>query len=107
VLWQCCKDKRILLDENVPVDTLPVLGAAGIEAESVGFIGWKGLQNGELVNRAREQFDLLLTRDKDFDDEYLKKQINKSVLGSVLSCLLSHSSQVQRSSNGFCARLDV
>ena len=46
---------RILLDENVPVDILPVLRGAGIEAESVNFIGWKRLQNGELVVRAREQ----------------------------------------------------
>lgn len=37
---------RILLDENVPVDILPVLRAADIEAESVNFIGWKRLQNG-------------------------------------------------------------
>lgn len=35
---------RILLDENVPVDILPVLHGAGIEAESVNFIGWKRLQ---------------------------------------------------------------
>ncbi len=74
---------RILLDENVPVDILPVLHGAGIEAESVNFIGWKRLQNGELVMRAREQFNLLLTRDKDFDDEYLKKQITVS-FGIVL-----------------------
>ena len=66
---------RVLLDENVPVDILPVLRAAGIEAESVNFIGWKRIQNGELIMRARAQFNLLLTRDKDFDEEYLKKQI--------------------------------
>lgn len=74
---------RILLDENVPVDILPVLHGAWIEAEPVNFIGWKRLQNGELVMRAREQFNLLLTRDKDFDDEYLKKQITVS-FGIVL-----------------------
>ena len=60
---------RILLDENVPVDILPVLRSLGIDAESVNFIGWKGLQNGELIVRARQQFNLLLTRDKDFDEE--------------------------------------
>jgi predicted nuclease of predicted toxin-antitoxin system len=74
---------RILLDENVPVDILPVLHRAGIEAESVNFIGWKRLQNGELIVRAREQFNLLLTRDKDFDEEYLKNQITVS-FGIVL-----------------------
>ncbi len=60
---------RILLDENVPVDILPVLRSLGIDAESVNFIGWKGLQNGELIVRARQQFNLLLTRDQDFDEE--------------------------------------
>ena len=74
---------RVLLDENVPVDILPVLRVAGIEAESVNFIGWKRLQNGELIMRAREQFSLLLTRDKDFDEEYLKKQITPT-FGIVL-----------------------
>ena len=74
---------RVLLDENVPVDILPVLRGTGIEAESVNFIGWKGLHNGELIMRAREQFHLLFTRDKDFDEEYLKKQIT-ATFGIVL-----------------------
>jgi predicted nuclease of predicted toxin-antitoxin system len=74
---------RILLDENVPVDILPVLHAAGIEAQSVNLIGWKRLQNGELIMRAREQCDLLLTRDKDFNEEYLKKHITPT-FGVVL-----------------------
>jgi predicted nuclease of predicted toxin-antitoxin system len=74
---------RVLLDENVPVDILPVLRAAGIEAESVNFIGWKRIQNGELITRARSQFNLLLTRDKDFDEDYLKKQMTPT-FGIVL-----------------------
>ena len=74
---------RILLDENVPVDILPVLRATGIEAESVNFIGWKRLQNGELIIRARAEFNLLLTRDKDFDEEYLKKHVTPT-FGIVL-----------------------
>jgi hypothetical protein len=31
----------------------------------------KGFQNGDLIEQARKQFDLLLTRDKDFTSEYL------------------------------------
>ncbi len=58
---------RILLDENVPVDVLPVLHAAGHRVESVNLLGWKGLGNGEVLARAVAGFDLLLTRDKDFD----------------------------------------
>ncbi len=43
---------RILLDENVPVDIIPVLLAAGHHPESVKFLGWKGLKNGEVLARA-------------------------------------------------------
>jgi predicted nuclease of predicted toxin-antitoxin system len=74
---------RILLDENVPVDIIPILRARKLEAESVNFIGWKGIQNGDLMNRARENFDLLITRDKDFDQEFLRKQVNEN-FGIVL-----------------------
>jgi predicted nuclease of predicted toxin-antitoxin system len=58
---------RILLDENVPVDLLPFLRSVGHTAESVNFIGWKGIKNGDLLTRARTDFDLFITRDKDFD----------------------------------------
>jgi len=44
---------KILLDENAPVDLLPVLRAAGHVAESVNFLGWKGLQNGDLLAKYR------------------------------------------------------
>jgi hypothetical protein len=63
---------RILLDENVPIDVLPILRAAQHEAESVNFIGWKGLSNGVLLARAQAGFDLFLTRDKDFDVEQIE-----------------------------------
>jgi predicted nuclease of predicted toxin-antitoxin system len=66
---------RILLDENVPVDVLPVLREAGHEAESVNFIGWKGLENGVLITQAQQNFELLLTRDKDFHEEYLTRYV--------------------------------
>jgi predicted nuclease of predicted toxin-antitoxin system len=54
------------IDENVPVDVLEALQASGHDAQSVNFVGMKGLQNGDLLKRAQQQFDLLLTRDKDF-----------------------------------------
>ena len=66
---------RILLDENVPVEVLPVLRQAGHEADSVNFIGWKGIQNGELIARAQQQYELLLTRDKDFEAEQVSRFI--------------------------------
>jgi predicted nuclease of predicted toxin-antitoxin system len=73
----------ILLDENVPVDLLAVLRAAGHEAESAGYLGWKGLKNGEILGRAASRYDLLLTRDGDFDETLLGKQVD-SGFGIVL-----------------------
>jgi hypothetical protein len=49
---------KILLDENAPVDLIPVLRAAGHAAESVNFMGWKGLQNGDLLAKAQAGYDL-------------------------------------------------
>lgn len=74
---------RVLLDENVPVDIIPFLRDRNIDAESVNFIGWKGVQNGDLIRRARESFDLLLSRDKDFDQEFLRRYITEQ-FGIVL-----------------------
>ena len=74
---------RILLDENVPVDILPVLKGCGHDAQSVNFAGLKGFQNGDLIEQARKQFDLLLTRDKDFTSEYLTGYVT-STFGVVL-----------------------
>jgi len=66
---------KILLDEDVPVDILPVLRAAQQEAESVNFLGWKGLPNGELLARAQAGYDLFLTRDKVFEAEQLGRYV--------------------------------
>jgi hypothetical protein len=77
---------RVLLDENVPVDILPVLRNSGTDAESVNLLGWKGIQNGDLIVRARVQFDLLLTRDKDFDEAYLRQLITNT-FGIVLPAI--------------------
>lgn len=74
---------RVLLDENVPVDIIPFLRTAAIDAESVNFIGWKGIQNGELMIRARDRFDLLLTRDKDFHQDFLRRYVTET-FGIVL-----------------------
>lgn len=74
---------RILLDENVPIDILPVLKNARHDAQSVNFAGLKGFHNGALIERAREQFDLLLTRDKDFTSEFLVGYVTSS-FGVVL-----------------------
>src|SRR5574341_2323717 len=74
---------RILLDEDVPVDLLTPLRAGNHFVESVNFLGWKGLANGELLKRAQTDFDLILTRDKDFDSAQLEHFVT-SAFGIVL-----------------------
>src|SRR5690349_18518449 len=74
---------RVLLDENVPIEILTVLKEAGHDAQTVNFSDMKGFQNGALIERAREQFDLLLTRDKDFTSEYLAAYVS-ATFGVVL-----------------------
>jgi predicted nuclease of predicted toxin-antitoxin system len=66
---------KILLDENVPVDLLPLLRSAGHTAESVNFIGWKGVKNGDLLARALAEYELFITRDKDFDPAQLGRYV--------------------------------
>jgi predicted nuclease of predicted toxin-antitoxin system len=66
---------KILLDENVPVDLLPFLRSTCHTAESVNFIGWKGIKNGDLLMLAQADFDLFITRDKDFDATLLGRHV--------------------------------
>ena len=55
--------RRILLDENIPVSRR--LWFPEGCAESVGFRGWKGIQNGALLRRAVEAgFTVLVTADR-------------------------------------------
>ena len=53
---------RVLLDEQIPKDLVPEL--QGHEVHTVGQLGWKGLDNGELLARASARFDVLLSMDK-------------------------------------------
>jgi len=77
---------KILLDENAPVDLLPVLRADGHVAESVNFLGWKGLRNGDLLAKARADYDLFMTRDKDFDEAALGRYV-ASTFGIALPAI--------------------
>jgi predicted nuclease of predicted toxin-antitoxin system len=59
---------RILLDESLPRD----LGReiSGHEVTTVvQQAGWAGLQNGELLRRAAEQFDVLVTGDQNVEHQ--------------------------------------
>ncbi len=53
---------RVLLDENVPVGLAPEL--TGHEVKTVSSLGWSGVTNSELLRRASEQFDVLVTMDQ-------------------------------------------
>lgn len=53
---------RVLLDEQMPRDLVAEL--TGHEVRTVGQMGWRGLENGELLARAAERFDALLSMDK-------------------------------------------
>ncbi|HEY5839363.1 MAG TPA: DUF5615 family PIN-like protein [Pyrinomonadaceae bacterium] len=52
---------RILLDENL--DWRLERDLAGHDVSSVPRIGWAGIKNGELLHRAEQQFDVLITLD--------------------------------------------
>ena len=54
---------RILLDENLDW-RLSGNFEAGFEVSTVAREGWQGTQNGELLRRAAETFDVLVTMDK-------------------------------------------
>jgi predicted nuclease of predicted toxin-antitoxin system len=53
---------RLLLDENLPLDLAVLL--AGHQVSTVRGLGWQGLRNGELLQRASGLTDCLLTMDR-------------------------------------------
>ena len=53
---------NILLDENL--DWRLGRDLVGHVTSSVPLIGWAGIKNGQLLRRANEQFDVLVTMDK-------------------------------------------
>ena len=54
----------ILFDENIPRKLKWRLMERGIDVVTVPERGWAGVKNGELLNRAEEEFDVLLTMDQ-------------------------------------------
>lgn len=53
---------RILLDESLPRTLAPLL--PGHEVRTVAASGWTGIQNGELLRLAADEFDVFLTADR-------------------------------------------
>src|SRR5688572_8339385 len=59
---------KILLDENIPHDLRHFL--AGYEVFTVAYMGWSGIENGELLKKAGEHgFDAMLTKDSGVEYE--------------------------------------
>ena len=56
---------RVLLDENLPVDLAAEL--VGHDVATVSGLGWQGVKNGELLQRAQGTFDVLVTMDRNLE----------------------------------------
>ncbi len=69
---------RVLLDESIPRHVGPAL--EGHEVETVPGLGWAGVANGELLRRAAEQFDVLVTGDQSLQHQQNLSQIDLGLL---------------------------
>ena len=71
---------RVLLDENVDRRLRPLFDSA-FEVITVIEHGWGGLTNGELLNAAQHEFDVLVTMDRNMPHQQNLSAYN---LGIVL-----------------------
>ena len=56
---------HVLLDENLPVGLAAEL--PGHSVETVVGLGWSGIKNGELLRRAADRFEALVTMDSNLE----------------------------------------
>ena len=70
---------RVLLDENLP-SKLRRLFQAGVEVVTVGYRGWKGKENGELLKSAESEFDVLVTMDQGIPQQQNLGEIKMSIV---------------------------
>lgn len=79
---------RILLDESLP---RPLRGELpGHSVRTVGEMGWSALENGELLRRAAEHFDVFLTADQN-----LQFQQNLSALPIAVAVLAAPANRLE------------
>ena len=70
---------KVLLDENLPQDLRKRI--AGHDVFTVDFLGWKGIENGELLALAAQNgFDVVLTKDLGIEYEQSGKTLPVSVI---------------------------
>jgi predicted nuclease of predicted toxin-antitoxin system len=58
---------RVLLDENLPHDLASEL--VGHDVATVQRLGWAGIKNGELLQRATDKIDAFLTMDRNIEHQ--------------------------------------
>ena len=68
--------RRVLLDENLP--RLLNRELTGFTVITVAEAGWAGVSNGELLRRAAEEYDVLITGDRS-----LSLQQNPAALSKI------------------------
>jgi hypothetical protein len=78
---------RVLLDENLPVDLAAEL--VGHQVTTVSGLGWQGIKNGELLQRAQGTFEVLVTMDRN-----LEFQQNVSPLNLCVALALAPSNRM-------------
>jgi predicted nuclease of predicted toxin-antitoxin system len=70
---------RVLLDENIPVGLSSHL--APHQVDTVNGLGWSGIKNGELLRRATDRYDVLITMDPNLKDQ---QPLAKQTFGVIL-----------------------
>ncbi len=78
---------RVLLDESLPTDLAAEL--LGHDVRTVTGYGWSGLLNGELLRRARGEFDVFVTMDQN-----LPHQQNLRAIGMPVVVVLAKSNRM-------------
>ena len=82
---------KILLDECLPKKLSNLL--VGHETKTTQQCGWSGLLNGELLKVAQEEFDILLTVDKNLPNQ---QSLEKYSIGVLVMITQSNDIQVLR-----------
>ena len=74
---------RVLLDENLPVDLAAEL--VGQDVATVSGLGWQGIKNGELLQRAQGAFDVLVTMDRNLEFQQTISSLDLCVVLALAS----------------------
>ena len=69
---------RVLLDESLPHDLAEEL--PGHDVRTVSGHGWAGVANGELLRRARTEFDVFVTMDQNLPSQQNLRAIGMPVV---------------------------